>query len=304
MLRPATSKTIFYDLVVASGSSAWRTSGTRAKDSDRAEICQILDTALADGQLSMTEHGERVKSATAATTLGQLQDLVADLQNAKTPAVPMITKVVNRQVAQPVNWGIRLAVAGVLVVVGIAIGWGLFGGSSSPLGASTDPGAKPDGIAPVVLTPPRQLHSLGGLTGLLEQMRDRFGDTTGYRLTVYPEYAVLSRPDPNEDRRELNYTYRGGWDDPSSSSKGSNARVVDLGRFDVKTVVGVLRGAPETLGIKPEDVTSTYLTVDPTGDPSTPDEVSISVYVSSDFGGGHIELAPDGRVKRISYPSG
>lgn len=275
----------------------------RAKDSDRAEICQILDTALADGQLSMIEHGERVKSATAASTLGQLHDLVTDLQNAKSPPVPMITKVVNRQVLQPVNWGIRAAMAGVLVVVGIAVGWGLFGSTSSPLNADADPGAQPDGITPVVLTPPRQLHSLGGLTGLVEQMKQRFGDTIGYRLTVYPDYASLSRPDPAEDRRELNYTYRGGWDDPSSSSKGSDAALVDLSRFDAKAVVGVLRGAPETLGIKPADVTSTYLSIDPSRDPTTPGELSVSVYVSSDYGSGHIQMAPDGRVKRISYPS-
>ncbi|WP_448406063.1 DUF1707 SHOCT-like domain-containing protein [Mycolicibacterium sp. XJ647] len=286
---------------MASGSSGWRTSGMRAKDSDRTETCQILDTALADGQLSMTEHGERVKAATSAATLGQLQQLVADLQNPKAAQTPMITKVVNRQVGQPVNWGIRAAVAGVLVVVGIAIGWGLYGNSSSPL--SADPGAQPDGITPVVLTPPRQLHSLGGLTGLLEQMKQRFGDTTGYSLTVYPDYAVLSRPDPAEDRRELNYAYRGGWDDPSSSSRRSDATVVDLGRFDVKAVVGVLRGAPETLGIKPADVTSTYLSVDPSRDPTTPGALTISVSVSSDYGSGRIDMAPDGSVKRMSYPS-
>ena len=48
----------------------------------------------------------------------------------------------------------------------------------------------------MVLTPPTQLHSVGGLTGLLEQTRKRFGDTMGYRLVVYPTYAVLDRPDP------------------------------------------------------------------------------------------------------------
>ena len=30
--------------------------------------------------------------------------------------------------------------------------------------------------------------------------------------------------------------------------------------------------------------------------------LSISVYVSSDFGGGYIELGPDASVKRINYP--
>ena len=79
--------------------------------------------------------------------------------------------------------------------------------------------------------------------------------------------------------------------------------LVDLAKFDMQAIVGVLRGAPETLGIKPSDVKSTYLIIDPSGDPTTPEAVEISVYVSSDFGSGSIELNPDGSIKRINYPS-
>src|SRR4029078_2969591 len=57
-----------------------RTPGTRAKDSDRTATCQVLDTALADGQLSMEEHRQRVSAPTHATTLGELWSLVGDLQ--------------------------------------------------------------------------------------------------------------------------------------------------------------------------------------------------------------------------------
>jgi Domain of unknown function (DUF1707) len=46
---------------------------TRAKDSDRNNTCQVLDTALSEGQLSMEEHRQRVSAATNATTLGELQ---------------------------------------------------------------------------------------------------------------------------------------------------------------------------------------------------------------------------------------
>jgi hypothetical protein len=280
-----------------------QTAGTRAKDSDRNDTCQILDSALAEGQLSMAEHGERVKAATTATTLGDLQALVADLQTGNAPVQLPDLKKPRRLPSGGSGWGIRLAVAGVLVVLGIAIGWGLYGNTPSPLNFTSDPGAKSDGIAPVVLTPPKQLHSLGGLTGLMEQMKQRFGDTNGYRLVVYPDYASLTRPDPNEERRELNYTYRGGWDDPTSSSKTSDATVVDLSKFDAKAVIGVLRGAPETLGIKPEDVTSTYLSIAPSGDPTAPGTLSVDIYVSSDFGSGYIELAGDGTEKQINYPS-
>lgn len=278
-----------------------QTASTRAKDSDRTDTCQILDTALSEGQLSMAEHADRVKAATTAATLGELRALVGDLQTSNAP-VQLPTLRTPGTVGTRASWAIRLATAAVLVLLGVGIGWGLFGNTSSPFTKAPDPGARPDGIAPVVLAPPRQLHSLGGLNGLLEQMRQKFGDTVGYRLVIYPVYAVLSRPDSGDERRELNYSYRGGWDDPSTGAKSSDARVVDLGKFDVTAIVGVLRGAPETLNIKPEDVKSTYLTLDPARDPTEPEALEISVYVSSDFGGGYIALNPDGSVKRITYP--
>ena len=278
-----------------------QTPSTRAKDSDRTDTCQVLDSALAEGQLSMEEHRQRVSAATNAATLGELQSLVADLQTANAPV--QLPNLRSRPRLPGGGWGMRAAVAAVLVLLGIGIGWGLYGNTPSPLNFTSDPGAKSDGVPAKVLTPPKQLHSLGGLTGLLEQMKQRFGDTMGYRLVVYPDYASLTRPDPNEDRRELNYTYRGGWGDPSSTSRSDGETLVDLSRFHPKAVVGVLRGAPETLGIKPADVSSTYLVIDPSSDPTTPGALSLSVYVSSDYGSGYIELAGDGTVKQITYPS-
>jgi hypothetical protein len=282
--------------------SGRHTPNTRAKDSDRNDTCQVLDSALADGQLSMEEHRTRVALATGAETLGDLQSLVSDLQTDNAPVqLPNLTP--RRTLpGGGGGWGIRAAMAGVLVVLGVAIGWGLYGNTPSPFDFTSDPGAKSDGVQPVVLTAPKQLHSLGGLNGLIEQMKQRFGDTNGIRLVVYPDYASLTRPDPSEERRELNYTYRGGWDDPSATSASDGATVVDLSKFDAKAVVGVLRGAPETLGIKPGDVKSTYVTFDAARDPLTPGALSVDIYVSSDFGSGYIELAGDGTVKQIHYP--
>lgn len=276
------------------------TTATRAKDSDRQDTCRILDGALEEGQLSMEEHRERVSAATNAVTLGELHALVADLQTASAAVqLPSLKS------ARPKFGGAGIAAAALVVAVllGVGIGWGLYGHTSSPLSFTADPGAKPDGVAPVVLTPPRQLQSLGGLTGLLEQARKKFGDTMGYRLVIYPDYAVMDRADPKEDRRTLSYTYRGGWGDPSSSPKSGDAALVDLGSFDPKATVGILRGAPETLGIKPSDVKSTYLIVEPSRDPTAPAAVSLSVYVSSDYGSGYIQFAGDGTVNRVNYPS-
>lgn len=273
---------------------------TRAKDSDRQDGCRILDDALRDGELSMEEHRERVSAATKAVTLGDLQRLVADLQVESAPAqMPAL-----KSRAKRTELGLLAAAFVASVLLGVGIGWGVYGNTRSPLDFTSDPGAKPDGIAPVVLTPPRQLHSLGGLTGLLEQTRKRFGDTMGYRLVIYPEYASLDRVDPADDRRVLAYTYRGGWGDATSSAKSiADVSVVDLSKFDAKTAVGIMRGAPETLGLKQSDVKSMYLIVEPVKDPTTPAALSLSLYVSSDYGGGYLVFAGDGTIKHVSYPS-
>jgi len=279
-----------------------QTAGTRAKDTDRNNTCQILDSALGDGQLSLDEHRTRVALATTAETLGDLQSLVEDLQNANAPVqMPNLKKPMFKAGGANSGWGMRAAVAGVLVVLGIAIGWGLYGNTPSPFSFTSDPGAKDDGIPAKVITPPTRLQSQGGLEGLLEQMRQRFGDTMGYSLTIYPEYAVLSRADPSDDRRKLSYSYRGGFDDPSASAKGDDDVLVDLAAFNVETTVGILRGAAETVGLQQKDVkpNSTYLSIDPSRDPVTPGALTLRASVSSDFGSGAITFAGDGTIKRI-----
>jgi hypothetical protein len=199
------------------------------------------------------------------------------------------------------NWKLGLAISVVLVLLGIAIGWGLYGNTTSPLSFTSDPGAKSDGIPAKVLTPPKQLQSLGGLNGLLEQMRQRFGDTMGYSLVIYPEYAVLWRADPTDERRKLSYTYRGGFDDPTTSAKDERDVLVDLSKFDVRTTVGILRGVAETVGLQQKDVkpNNTYLTIDPAHDPVTPGALELRANVSSDFGSGSVTFAGDGTVKRV-----
>ena len=284
-----------------------QTTGTRAKDSDRNNTCQVLDSALSDGQLSMEEHRTRVATATNAATLGDLQRLVDDLQNDNAPVqMPDLKKPSAFKgiggLAAGSGWGVRAAVAGVLVVFGIGIGWGMYGNTPSPLNFTTDPGAKPDGVAPVVLTPPRQLQSLGGMTGLIEQMKQRFGDTMGYKLLVYPDYGSLDRADPNDNRKKIGYDYRGGWGDGDEpTAVDDDDRLVDLGKIDLKAIVGLLRGAPDTVGIKRADVTSTYMIIEPSKDPSA-GELTITMYVSSDFGSGYITTNGDGTLKQISRP--
>lgn len=282
-----------------------QSAGTRAKDSDRNDTCQILDSALSEGQLSMAEHGERVKAATTATTLGDLQSLVGDLQTKNAPVqLPDLRKPARAGGGASAGWGMRLAVAGVLVLLGIGIGWGLYGNTSSPLSFQTDPGAKSDGIPARVLTAPRELLSLGGFNGLFEQMRKKFGDTRGYELEIREDWATLVRADPNDDRRKISYDYRGGWGDPDRDPEAlsDDDRIVDLAKFDFGAIIGILRGAPQQLKVPLEDVKYTWLEITPSKEPTTPDDVNITIHISGDFGGGYMILGPDGTPKEV-YPN-
>lgn len=280
-----------------------QTANTRAKDSDRTDTCQVLDSAFSEGQLSMEEHRQRVSAATNAATLGELARLVADLQNANSPVqMPNLKKPAMR-LPPGGGWGIRVATAAVLVLLGMGIGWGLYGNTASPLSFQTDPGAKSDGIPAKVLTPPRQLQSLGGLNGLFEQMRQKFGDTTGFEMNIRPDRATLYRPDTEDPRRKLMYDYRGGWGDPySTTTVDSDDRVIDLAKFNFEATIAVLRGAPESLKIQRKDISDTWIDIEPSKDPVTPDAVNIRIYVSSEFGSGFIDLAPDGAIKQINEP--
>ncbi|OBF38102.1 hypothetical protein A5724_10210 [Mycobacterium sp. ACS1612] len=273
------------------------TPGTRAKDSDRNDTCQILDSALADGQLSMEEHRTRVALATGAETLGDLQSLVSDLQTNNAPVqLPDLKK--RPKIAAGGSRGIAVAMTAVLVVLGILIGWGLYGNSTSPLDFTKDPGAKPDGVVPLVETPPTELQSLGGLSGLFTQMRAKFGDTTGYSLMIWPNRASLTRPDPRDDRRVLTYDYRGGWDDPSSSTKSGDNRVVDLAKFDYPAIIGRTRGAAEILKMNSQKIEDVRIDIENNSDPLDLDGLNISIYVSGEFNSGYIKVAPDGTCER------
>ena len=52
----------------------------RARDSDRADVCAVIDAALADGQLTASEHAARSAKAMRAETFAVLDRLIDDLQ--------------------------------------------------------------------------------------------------------------------------------------------------------------------------------------------------------------------------------
>ncbi|HEX3287897.1 MAG TPA: DUF1707 domain-containing protein [Mycobacterium sp.] len=297
-----------------------RTPDTRAKDSDRIETCQVLDSALAEGQLSMAEHQQRVSAATNASTLGDLQSLVADLQQTNALQPPVGRSAALRR---PV---LLAAIAGAAVVLVGAIAWALMSTSGSATDTTSakqsaqpsethalavessakaeTPSSTPEDVPPVVLPPPGQLHTAEGMARVIDAMRKRFGDTMGYELAITPDDATLARPDPADDRSKLIYFYRGGWGDPSGRPKSDTDDLTDLAAFDMPAAVAALQAAPETLKIAPADVSDTFIDIDHVADPAGPGALELLVKITTKSGAdGFIYLDGASNIKRVEYPS-
>ena len=143
---------------------------------------------------------------------------------------------------------------------------------------------------------PTQLHNADGLNGLLATMRERFGDTMGFRVVIYPDYASTDRVDPKNEHVKQNYLYRDGdwkaW--APAMSTASFDHLADLGAFNVNAVSETLAAAPRTLGAP--DGSKTYLIVD-----GAEGGLELAIH-SAAPGTGFMEVNPDGTVKKLHPP--
>lgn len=140
-----------------------------------------------------------------------------------------------------------------------------------------------------------QLQTPDGLNGLLAVIRTKFGDTMGYQLTVYPDYAVVERADPQNSQHKKSYVYRGGsWSDFGETEHVTPLdSLVDLGKFDPAAVAAKMTGAAQPLNVP--NPTSTYLIVEGSDDGST----RIAIYASGNGDSGYMDINPDGSVKQM-----
>ena len=147
--------------------------------------------------------------------------------------------------------------------------------------------------ASVASSGPRKLHTAQGLSDLLALTRDRFGDTMGYSLDVYPDYAVMCRLDPQDNRTPRPYIYRkGSWSDWAKSCSAIRTNVSDLSKFDAAEVAGKINNAAAALNIK--DATTTLLTVESAAGGSLQLQIKLS-----DGEDASMELNPDGSIKAL-----
>ena len=141
---------------------------------------------------------------------------------------------------------------------------------------------------------PTQFLTADGLTKLFAEIRNKFGDTMGYQLSVYPDYAVVDHADPQNSQHKRSYVYRSGsWSDFGEPEHVSSMdSLVDLSKFDPAAVAAKLPEAPQALNVPNPD--STYLIVE--GDEGG---TRIAIYESGNGDSGYMDLNPDGSVKAM-----
>jgi hypothetical protein len=246
----------------------------------------VLDSAYADGQLDAEEHRFRTEVATAAKTLGELRELVEDLQLEK----PM-PELRERPPQLPARRGRRVAACVVgLLLLGVGFGVGKLSGEQSSATGEAGVVAQGPPAAPIVVGP-TALHTPAGLRAFIDGVRAEFGTTQVVDLTLYPDYASLDMPVAGAPARTQSYVYRGGFDRTSDGSREPDDPLVDLATVDVDKILGLLAGAGQSLNV--DSPKTQYLIVRDTGEGP-----HVSIHASDNDTGqsGYLEAKPDATI--------
>ncbi|MBF6213541.1 DUF1707 domain-containing protein [Nocardia puris] len=256
------------------------TARLRARDSDRADVCGLLDAALADGQLTAAEHAARTETAMRATSFGQLDPLIADLQ------IP--GDLVNAPVVRGrgTRWWIPASLLLVVALFGMLVGC-VARETGDAVGAPGEPSI-PD------------LTTGAGVAFFLDSHRAEFGDAVADSLSLYPEYASFRRGTGNTYR---DFRFDGEFGDPESRpGRKPSTPTLDFGATDVDALAPLLAGAARTLGVANGRITHLSFALPETSRGRT--EPTVRVYVTNDDqASGSLTITLAGEVVEISPPT-
>ncbi|WP_216918112.1 DUF1707 SHOCT-like domain-containing protein [Nocardia noduli] len=254
------------------------TSPVRARDDDRADVCGLIDAALADGQLSSDEHAARTAAAMKAEYFGELDKLTWDLQ---IPGAFADAPVVRGGVRRRTRWWIPVGVLLVAALLGMAAGC---------VGSAADKISGP---------PLPDLTTGAGQAYFLDRYRAEFGDTVADDFTIYPGYALFHRSTDNPLKSQY-YHFDGDFDEfGSESARKPTTPTVDYGAVNLPVLARLLAGAVDTLKVPNGRISHMSLQL-PSG--SEPDAAPlVSIYVRNEAqDSGSMEIAFDGEVLEVS----
>ncbi|WP_433523599.1 DUF1707 SHOCT-like domain-containing protein [Nocardia pseudovaccinii] len=273
---------------------------TRARDADRDTTGQVLDSARRDGQLTEEEHQTLGELAQGAKTLGDLADLVDDLQRPTDAPLPPAPPRSNRR-----RWYV-IGVTAASVCAAVAAFALTSGATTSEAPPVAHVGAAvPDlgAVQPVVVATPNLL-TREGLTHFLTKYREKFGDLQADQLTLFGDYATVTRAVPGQPNRQVRYDYRGGFAQSGAPvSRKTDTPAADLAQLNVAAVSDLLATAPTALKVPNGVVTHMDVEVDATGTYSSFGSAKgatiVRIYAGNQFNeSGYYVLTPAGQVVR------
>ncbi|MFE3546296.1 DUF1707 domain-containing protein [Nocardia sp. NPDC059177] len=249
----------------------------RARDTDRADVCALLDAALADGQLSTAEHDSRTATAMRAGTFGALDRLVDDLQ------IP------GGLAATPIARGLPRAPRRWWIPVGAVVLAGLLGAGAGLLGRSPTP-------AP----PLPDLTTGNGLAQLITDYRTEFGTTEADELSVFPDRAEIARSGQPGKQETTRYT--GEFEQASAPARRTpDTRSFDLATLDLPRYARLIAGAPQTTRLPDGQVWHVTIEYPPGADKYS--EPLLSIYVKNEAEQiGYLQIRLNGEVSAV-YPA-
>ncbi|AQA23010.1 hypothetical protein BTZ20_0124 [Rhodococcus sp. MTM3W5.2] len=278
---------------------------TRARDIDRSNTCTLLDAGYGEGQLDFDEHKSRTAAAMSARTLGELESLVTDLQ---LPTALTDTLTAADRPAPPRRGVLLAGVAAAVVAAAVTL---VLINQDGPDPAAAAPPIAPVApnhpappapdkyadVAPRVVAPIDTLTA-AGIEDFIRIYRDKFGDTLVYDVYFRSDYTNLTRMVPGQPGSEQDYTFRGGFDPDSVSSRSGDEPPFDLASVDLGALAGHLLGAAESVQVPGGTISYIGMQVHG-GDPT----VSINVNNEETGASGSLELSPKGEVTRVSVYS-
>ncbi|MFF8615920.1 protein kinase [Streptomyces sp. NPDC015350] len=147
---------------------------------------------------------------------------------------------------------------------------------------------------------PENLLTPAGARSVIAALEPVMGGTRITSFTLYEEHASVEAPLRSNKNLYDVYAYRDGraTRERAGGTLMSDARAVDLKKFDWDALPGLIRRADKELGVA--EPTTHYVDIDPAS-PFDGYRPTISIYVSDEYGGAYLRADVNGKVLK-KYP--
>ncbi|MGW4243739.1 DUF1707 SHOCT-like domain-containing protein [Nocardia sp. NPDC004722] len=252
-----------------------RSQGLRARDSDRVDACALLDAARDAGELTAGEHAQRTAKAMAATTFGELDPVLSDLQIPRNLVNSPVVRA-NRR-GPSTRWKVAAAILVAAAVLGAFAG--CVSRSAAPKPALPDP------------------TTGQGLASFVAAYKGHFGDTHADQVLLYPTYVTVQRrPDPSA-ARDASIRYDGSFHNENDVARSPGTDLFDLAALDLPKIAALLAGAPQSAGVPSGKIGHIEIARGTDGNPV------VTVYVADGSRQGYFKVTAKGEPMAIYPPS-